>query len=75
MCIDQLGIGGTQVLLVNLCMGDVEPHGAIGHEVLALHSDGAYIATLRAAGIPVRSLDSTRCAINITPNSDCSAVR
>lgn len=58
--IDHLGIGGTQVLLANLCTWPIDSTSAARHEVLALHGAGPHFDRLSRDGIAVRSLSASK---------------
>ena len=58
--IDHLGVGGTQVLLVNLCTGSDDPTRSVRHEVLSLHGEGVHREALLRAGVGTRSLAASK---------------
>ncbi|HZQ05899.1 MAG TPA: glycosyltransferase [Anaerolineae bacterium] len=58
--IDHLDVGGAQVLLQNLCVGQTAIDKTVTQEIVALYGEGSYAASLRRAGISVTSLAATK---------------
>lgn len=61
--IDHMGIGGAQVLLSNLCLGQGQVDGSVTGEVIVLRGIGEYAERLRRAGICVTSLGNSKADV------------
>lgn len=61
--IDHLGLGGTQVLLADMCTWNVNATSPVIPEVLVLHGAGVYAERLLSSGVPLRSLAASKSSV------------